>query len=87
MGQPHNVCDLGETEVPFEVFQDFLFDLRDKFKYVIGTSCTSMGHAAINNELNMKYCLSKWWPINVFVASYHTLNFSILTYFHCKVIL
>ena len=34
MGSPHKVHDLGETGVPIEIFQDYLLDLREKFKCV-----------------------------------------------------
>ena len=35
MGQPHKVEELGDTEVPEELFQEYLFDLGPKFGYVL----------------------------------------------------
>ena len=32
MGPPHKVEDLGETQIPKEVFDDYLFSLRDEFR-------------------------------------------------------
>lgn len=34
MGPPHKVEDLGETEIPQEVFMDYIFDLQDQFQLV-----------------------------------------------------
>ena len=31
MGQPHRIEDLGETEIPHDVFQDYLADLKSQY--------------------------------------------------------
>ena len=31
MGPPHKIEDLGETQIPQEVFTDYLFDLSSNF--------------------------------------------------------
>lgn len=33
IGPPHKVEDLGETEVPEEVFHDYLKDISDQFRF------------------------------------------------------
>lgn len=33
LGQPHQVQELGETEVPEDLFQEFLIDLGPRFGY------------------------------------------------------
>ena len=35
MGPPHKVEVLGETEIPQDIFQEYLFDLGPQFGYVI----------------------------------------------------
>ncbi len=32
MGSPHKIEDLGETEIPQDVFMDYIFDLQDQFQ-------------------------------------------------------
>ena len=31
MGPPHKVEDLGETQIPQEIFMEYLFDLQAQF--------------------------------------------------------
>ena len=31
MGPPHKVEDLGDTQIPQEIFMDYLFDLSSNF--------------------------------------------------------
>ena len=42
MGPPTKIEELGETEVPQEVFVDYLFDLQSQFSYVIRGASSSL---------------------------------------------
>lgn len=33
MGQPHKIEDLGETEIPQDIFQEYLIDMSPQFRY------------------------------------------------------
>ena len=35
MGPPHQVEDLGETDVPEEIFRDYLKDISAQFRYCL----------------------------------------------------
>ena len=41
LGQPHRVEELGDTEIPEEVFNQYLIGLKDSFRYIKYRICYS----------------------------------------------